>query len=153
MKPLLLLISSLFLVGCMTSPVENSGGMGASTVSDTNVSAIVAAAQTVFPQYGYSMGPSNFPDSISFDKPSGAFGNIVWGSFNSPVTFRATLNMTPIPGTNDYRVSVRVTRVQSAGQAGFEDTTRMAGFWAGEFRPILRQIQATAAGAGSATTF
>lgn len=148
MKRFLLFLSPLLLAGCLTSPVESSGGVAALTISNTNASAVVAAAQTVFPQYGYSMGPSNFPSSISFDKPSGAFGNIMWGSFNSPVTFRATLNMTPIPGTNDYRVSVRVARVRSAGQAGFEDTTRMAGFWAGEFKPILRKIQADASGAG-----
>lgn len=153
MKPLFLLVACLLLVGCMTAPVESSGGAAAVTVSNTNASAIAAAAQTVFPQYGYSMGPSNFPSSISFDKPSGAFGNVMWGSFNSPVTFRATLNMTPIPGTGDYRISVRVARVRSAGVAGFEDTTRMAGFWAREFRPILRQIQSTAADAGSVPNF
>jgi len=138
----------ILLAGCLTSPVSKSGGLGAVTVSNTNVNVIVAAAQSAFASAGYSIGPANYPDSISFDKPAGAFGKIMWGSYDTPLTMRATLVMDPIPGTNDFRLSVRVSRVTDAGDAGFEDSTKMLGVWGGEFNPILRNIQAAAAGAG-----
>lgn len=151
MRFLLAATALLLLSGCLVSPVSSSGGMGSLTVSDTNVDAIVSAAQAAFPAYGYSLSASNYPISISFDKPGGAFTNIMWGSYNQPVTVRATMFMTPIPGTNDIRLSVRVSRVTDAGDAGFEDSTRMAGAWSGEFKPILRKIDAAASGAGAAS--
>ncbi len=147
--PAVLFASLLLLTGCLTTPVESSGGPGAVTITNTNPAAIVAAAQAVFPNYGYSLGPANFPDSVSFDKPGGAFNNLLWGSSMRPVTIRAKVTMTPIPGGNDYRVGVRVSRVTSAGEAGFEDSTRMMSLWSSEFGPILRQVQAQAAGAGN----
>lgn len=148
MKTVGLLALTLALAGCLTKPVDKSGGFGAITVPNTNVNAIIAAAQSTFASYGYSLGPSNYPDSISFDKPSGAFGNLMWGSYNTPVTVRAKLLMTPVPGTNDFRLSVKVARVSDAGEAGFEDSTKMLNAWSGEFLPLLRKIQAAAAGAG-----
>ncbi|MDX2079764.1 MAG: hypothetical protein SFU53_03190 [Terrimicrobiaceae bacterium] len=138
----------LLLAGCMTTPVSQSGGLGAITIENTNVNAIIGAAQVVFPDYGYSIGPSDYPAWIAFDKPGGAFGNIMWGSYGRPVSIRARLVMTPIGGTNDYRVAVRVSRVLNNGEFGFEDDRRISGLWAGEFRPILRRIESGAAGAG-----
>lgn len=149
MKAPALLACLLLLSGCLTTPVDRSGGPGAVTITNTNPAAIVTAAQAVFPNYGYSLGPTNFPDSVSFDKPGGAFSNLLWGSYMRSVTIRAKLTMTSIPGSNDYRVGVRVSRVTSAGEAGFEDSTRMMSLWSSEFGPILRQIQSQAAGAGA----
>lgn len=140
----------LLLSGCLTTPVSNSGGLGALTIQNTNVNAIIGAAESVFPNYGYRQGPADYPAWIAFDKSGGAFGNIMWGSYGRPVSIRARLVMTPIGGTNDYRVAVRVSRVLNEGESGFEDDRRISGLFAGEFRPILRQIQAGAAGAGPA---
>lgn len=77
------------------------------TVSNTNVTAIIAAANGVFAQSGYSPGPANYPDSVSFDKPAGAFGQLAYGSYGTTTTIRARVSMTPIPGTNDFRISAR----------------------------------------------
>ena len=148
MKAAGLLAITLALAGSLTTPVNKSGGPGAITVPNTNINAIIAAAQSTFASYGYSLGPSDYPASISFDKPSGAFGNLMWGSYNTPVTIRAKLLMTPVPETNDFRLSVKVARVTDAGEAGFEDSTKMLSVWSGEFLPLLRKIQATAAGVG-----
>ncbi len=136
------------LTGCLTAPVANSGGMGSITVTNTNVNAIIDAANAVFPNYGYSVGPVNYPNSISFDKPAGGFGKLLYGSYGVTTTMRAKLVMTPLPGTNDFRLSTRIARVSNAGEAGFEDSTRMSGLWSGEFAPLLRQISAQAGGAG-----
>lgn len=149
MRSAIFLVSALLLSGCLTTPVDRSGGIGARTVSNTNPSAIVAAAQTAFADRGYTLGPANFPDSVSFDKPSGAFSKLLWGSYLNTLSVRATLHMRPIPGTNDYRIFVSLARVTDAGQAGFEDSTRMAGVWNGEFTPILRDIQSAAANSGT----
>lgn len=138
----------LVFSGCLVSPVGRSGGIGSVTVSNSNPTAIVAAAQTVFPQYGYSLASSNFPDSISFDKPSSRFANVMWGSFGNPQTVRVRLTITQIPGTNDYRLSPRVFSVSSAGVAGFEDKRPLMGLWNSEFAPLLRQIAQQADGAG-----
>ena len=122
--------------------------MGAVTVSNTNVNALVAAAQTAFAQYGYRVGPSNYPSAMSFEKQAGGFGKLMYGSYDETTTFRVWMSMTQIPGTNDYRLGTRATRVADAGEAGFEESTKMAGFWSGQFGPILKQIQSQAAGAG-----
>jgi len=40
--------------------------------------------------------------------------------------------------------------VSDAGEAGFEDSTKMTGLWSGEFLLLLQKIKAQAAGAGPA---
>lgn len=145
--PLLAIVA--LLSGCLTAPVADSGNPGAVTVPNTNPSAIVSAAQAVFPNYGYSTGPVNYPDSISFDKPSGAFGKILYGSYGTTTTVRVKLKMVQISSiTNDYRISTSVSRVTDAGEAGFESSTKMMGLWSAEFGPLLKQISAQAANAG-----
>ncbi len=151
MRLLALLSATFLLAGCLTAPVASSGGISGRTVQNSNPNAIISAALQVFPQYGYSQGPADYPQSISFDKPGGLFANAMWGSYGEPVSVRARLNIVPIPGTNDYRISVSVARVTDAGEAGFEDSTRMAGAWSGEFNPLLRQIVELAGGAGAGT--
>ncbi|MDD5199334.1 MAG: hypothetical protein PHC88_05975 [Terrimicrobiaceae bacterium] len=142
-------LSALFvLAGCLTAPVASSGGPGSVTVPNTNATAIISAAQDVFPQYGYTLDSVNYPDSISFDKPSGTFGKIMYGSYGTTTTIRVHLKLAPIAGTNDFRVIPRVTRVSDAGEAGFEDSTRMMGLWAGQFGPLLQKVKAEAGGAG-----
>ena len=140
--------SVAILSGCLVSPVSNSGGIGSVTVKNSNPTAIVSAAQTVFSQSGYQLGPSNFPYSISFDKGSSRFANVMWGSFGNPQTIRARINISQVPGTNDYRLAPRVFSVSSAGEAGFEDSRPLMGVWSAEFGPLLRQVAAQAGGAG-----
>ncbi|MEI6277875.1 MAG: hypothetical protein WCQ16_00665 [Verrucomicrobiae bacterium] len=134
--------------GCLVSPVAKSGGPGSVTVTNSNPSAIIAAAQAVFPQAGYHLGLANFPDSISFDKGSDRFANIMWGSYGDPQTIRVRVNITRLPGTNDYRLSPKVFSVSDAGEAGFEDSRPLRGLWAAEFGPLLKQVAAQAGGAG-----
>lgn len=148
LAPLGLLTVAVCLAGCMTTPVAKTGGLGSVTVQNTNPSAILAAAQPVFTNAGYSPAAGDFPNSIAFEKPAGAFGNLMYGSYGVTTTIRCTVSMTQIPGTNDYRLSPRVSRVSDAGEAGFEDNQRMLGVWSGEFGPLLRQVQQQAANAG-----
>lgn len=140
---------ALLMTGCLTSPVESSGGMGSVTVINSNPSAIVAAAQAVFPQSGYQLSGSNFPNSISFDKGSNKFANVMWGSFGNPQTIRVRVNINQIPGTNNYRLAPRVFSVSSAGEAGFEDKRPLMGLWSSQFGPLLRQVAEQAGGAGA----
>lgn len=146
--PFALCLVALVFAGCLAVPESSSGGLGAVTVTNTNVDAINAAAQAVFAEYGYQPGPMNYPDSMSFDKKSGAFGQLMYGSYNDPASVRVTMTTTQLPGTNDFRLGTRVTRVSDAGEAGFEDSTRMSGLWSAEFGPILKKIAAQASGAG-----
>jgi hypothetical protein len=90
----------------------------------------------------------DYPLTISFDKPAGKLGELMYGSYGTTTTVRVKLSLVPIPGTNDYWLKPSVFRVSDAGEAGFEDSTKMLGLWSGEFKPLLRQIQAQAAGAG-----
>ncbi len=143
-----MLALSLLFAGCLATPVDKSGGMGATTATNTNPQAIVTAAQSVFANYGYTPGPGNFPNYISFEKPAGAFGKIMYGSYGTTTTIRVRVNMVQVPGTNDYRLGTRVSRVSDAGEAGFEDDTKMMGMWSGQFGPILKQIASQASGAG-----
>lgn len=140
--------ATLILAGCLTAPESESGGLGSTTVTNSNVDAINAAAQSVFGEYGYQPGPMNYPDSISFDKPASGFGQLMYGSYDETTTIRVTMSTTQLPGTNDYRLSTRVSRVNDAGEAGFEDSTRMMGVWSAEFGPILKKIAAEASNAG-----
>jgi hypothetical protein len=133
----------------LVSPVGGSGGIGATTVTNSNPSAIISAATEVFAGAGYSLGPVNYPDSVSFDKPAGAFGQAMYGSYGETTSYRAKLQIVNLPGTNDYRISTRVSRVSDAGEAGFEDSVPMMGIWSGEFGPLLKQIRQMASGAGS----
>ena len=139
----------ILLSGCLVSPVASSGGLGSVTVVNSNPNAIVAAAQTVFPQSGYQLAKSNFPYSIAFDKPSSRFANIMWGSYGNPQTIRVRVNINQIPGTNNYRLVPKVFSVSSAGEAGFEDQRPVMGLWSGEFGPLLKQVAAQAGGAGA----
>jgi hypothetical protein len=90
-------ISSWCLVGCLSSPITRSGGIGAVTVHDTNADAVTAAARNVFASRGYTLSVVDYPNSISFDKPAGGFGNVMWGSYGNPQTIRVRLAMVPIP--------------------------------------------------------
>lgn len=145
--PALLLSFAALLAGCLTTPVADSGGPGATTVPNTNATAIISAAQDVFANYGYTPGPMSYPDSISFDKPAGAFGKLLYGSYGTTTSVRAKLIITPLGGGN-YRLGTRVSRVSDAGEAGFEDSTKMMGVWSSQFGPLLKQISAQAANAG-----
>ncbi len=148
MKSLILVGLAVLLSGCLVSPVEREGGPGSVTVANTNPGAIERAAVFAFQKAGYSRGPSGFPQWISFDRRSGAFGELMFGSYGRETTFRVRVDMLPIPGTNDFRLVPRVSRVSQAGVVGFERDTKMLGFWAGQFRPIMREIQQEAANAG-----
>ncbi len=142
-------VLSFLMSGCLVSPVSQSGGMGSVTVTNSNPGAIVAAAQTVFPQAGYQLATSNFPYSISFDKPSSRFANIMWGSYGNPQTVRVRVNINQIPGTNNYRLAPKVFSVSSAGEAGFEDQRPVMGLWSSQFGPLLKQVAEQAGGAGA----
>ncbi len=122
--------------------------MGAATVQNSNPSAIIAAAQSVFPESGYTISGSNFPQSVSFDRPAGTFGKLMYGSYGVTTTIRVTLNIDQIPGTGNYRLSTKVSRVSDAGQAGFEDSQKMLGLWSSQFKPLLAKIATQAGGAG-----
>lgn len=145
---LLAACTACLLVGCIVSPVGSSGGFGATTVTNSNPSAIISAANSAFASAGYSMGPADYPDSVSFDKPAGAFGQAMYGGWNDSVVYRARLNMAPIPGTNNYRISVSVSHVNETGMAGMDDKVGMSGLWSAEFAPVLAQIRNQASGAG-----
>lgn len=140
-------VVALSFSGCLTTPVSDTGGSNGITVTNSNVPAITNAATSVFAQSGYTPGPGNYPDSISFEKPAGAFGNIMYGSYDQKQTIRAKVRITPIPGTNDYRLSTQVYTVGSAGEAGFEDSRKLL-FFNGEFKPLLRKIEVAASGVG-----
>lgn len=146
--PLVLSFLVFLLGGCLTTPVGKTGGPGSITVQNSNPFAILNAAQTVFAESGYSGGPGNFPESISFEKPAGAMGKLFYGSYGNTTTIRVKISMVQIPGTNDYRLVPHVSRVTDAGQAGFEDDQRMLGMWSGQFKPLLRKVAAQAGGAG-----
>jgi hypothetical protein len=133
----------------MVSPVGKSGGIGSVTVTNSNPAAIVAAAQTAFAESGYRLGPANFPDSVSFDKGSNKFANVMWGSYGDPQTIRVRVKMVQIPGTNDYRLVPKVYSVSDAGEAGFDDPRPLMGLWSGEFGPLLKRVAAQAGGAGA----
>lgn len=137
------------MAGCLTSPVEKSGGPGSITVINSNPTAIVAAAQAVFPQAGYQLSGSNFPNAISFDKASSRFANVMWGSYGNPQTIRVRVNINPIPGTNNYRLVPKVFSVSSAGEAGFEDKRPLMNLWSSQFGPLLRQVAEQAGGAAA----
>ncbi len=146
--PVLLLVAcALLLSSCLTKPVADSGGGGAVTVQNTNVTALTATMNAIFPQYGYTPGPTNFPASISFDKPAGTFGKLMYGSYGVTNTVRVQVSMVSLGG-NNYRLIPRVSRVTDAGQAGFEEDNKMLGAWSGQFAPILKKVQAQATGAG-----
>ena len=139
---------SLVLSGCLVSPVSQSGGLGSVTVNNSNPNAIVAAAQAVFPQSGYQLSNSNYPYSISFDKASNRFANVMWGSYGDPQTIRVRVMINQIPGTNNYRLVPKVYSVSDAGEAGFEDKRPLMGLWSSQFGPLLKQVAAQAGGAG-----
>ena len=141
-------LTLLLLSGCLVTPVSNSGGIGAVTVSNSNPNAIIAAAQSVFPNYGYTLGTTHYPTSVSFDKSSSKFATVMWGGYYNPQSVHVKLQITNIPGSNDYRISPAVFSVSNAGQAGFESKRPLIGLWNSEFAPLLRQISTQASGAG-----
>ena len=146
---LLAAVAVAFLfVGCLASPVSNSGGIGSTTAVNTNINAVIDAAQSVFAEYGYSVGPVNYPNSIAFDKKAGGFSNAMWGSYGNPQTIRVRVSMLAVPGTTNIRLVPKVYSVSSAGESGFEDQRPIMGLWKGEFGPILKKIATQAGGAG-----
>ena len=133
-------ISSWCLVGCLSSPITSSGGIGAVTVHDTNADAVTAAARNVFASRGYTLSGVDYPNSISFDKPAGGFGNVMWGSYGNPQTIRVRLAMLPIPGTDNIRLEPKVFSVSDAGEAGFDNGRPLFGVWNAEFGPMMKDI-------------
>jgi hypothetical protein len=128
----------------MTTPVAKTG---VTTAVNTNPYAIASAAQSVFANDGYTPGPANFPNSIAFDKPAGAFGTLMYGSYDQTTTIRCTVTITQIPGTDNYRLGARASVVQDAGEAGFESARPLL-IGSSQFNPLLRQIAAQAGNAG-----
>lgn len=150
MKPItpLLAILTLALGGCLTTPVSSSGGMGTVTVKNSNPAAIIAAAQSVFPNYGYTPTFGAGVDSISFDKNSNKLANVLWGSYDDPQTIRVKVKIIQIPGTNDYRISPKVYTISDEGESGFESKRPLMGLWNAEFGPLLKKVASQSSGAG-----
>jgi hypothetical protein len=137
-------LAALFLAGCLSSPISSSGGIGAVTVKNTSPNRVISAASTVFSGRGYTLSDSDYPSSISFDKPAGGFGNAMWGSYGNPQTIRVKIAMVPIPMTSDIRLEPRVYSVGDAGEAGFDSERPLIGFWNAEFGPMLKQVASLA---------
>jgi hypothetical protein len=147
--PLLLIASlSMIVSGCLVTPVEKSGALGSVTVTNSNPSAIIAALQNVFPQYGYTQSGGHYPSSVSFNKDSNKIANVMWGSYGQPQTIHVKVSIIPIPGTNNYRLSPKVYTVTSQGEAGFESKRPLIGLWNSQFEPLLEQVSEKASGAG-----
>jgi len=113
-------------------------------VKNTTADRVISAAQTAFAGRGYTLSNSDYPDSISFDKPAGSFGNAMWGSYGDPQTIRVKLAMVPIPMTSDIRLQPRVYSVGDAGDAGFDSERPLIGLWNAEFGPMLKQVASLA---------
>jgi hypothetical protein len=143
-----LALLAFLLSGCLTAPVAQSGGIGSVTVTNSNPNAIIAATQNVFPNYGYNPSTSHYPTSVSYDKGSDRFARVMWGSYGDPQTIRVKVEIIPIPGSNDYRLSPKVYTVSDAGEAGFESKRPLLGLWNTEFAPLLMQVASQASGAG-----
>jgi hypothetical protein len=140
-QALLLFLVAASLTGCLVSPVENSGGPGATTVKNSNPTAIFAAARQVFARYEYRPGPSNFPNLMTFDRAAGTAGELAFGSPMRSTDFRVQIQVLRIPGSNDFRLIPRVSRVNSAGRPGFERETQMLRTWSHQLRPLMREIR------------
>ena len=143
-----LILTIVLLAGCLTTPVDKSGGPGSVTVTNSNPAAIVAAAQSVFPNYGYTPGFGNGISSVVFDKNSNKLANVLWGSYGCKQTIRVKVKIVQIPGTNNYLISPKVYTVSDAGEAGFESKRALMGLWGSEFGPLLKQVSQQASGAG-----
>jgi hypothetical protein len=144
MKLLAASLAVLFLAGCLSSPIASSGGIGAVTVKNTSVDRVISAAQTVFACRGYTLSDSDYPESVSFDKPAGSFGNAMWGSYGNPQSIRVKITMVTIPMTSDIRLEPRVYSVGDAGEAGFDNERPLIGLWNAEFGPMLKQVASLA---------
>jgi len=144
MKLLAASLAVLFLAGCLSSPIASSGGIGAVTVKNTSVDRVISAAQTVFAGRGYTLSDSDYPESVSFDKPAGSFGNAMWGSYGNPQSIRVKITMVTIPMTSDIRLEPRVYSVGDAGEAGFDNERPLIGLWNAEFGPMLKQVASLA---------
>jgi hypothetical protein len=143
-------VATLLLAGCLVTPVSESGGMGSITVTNSNPGAIVAAAQSVFPEYGYS--PTFGGDGVSsvcFDKNSNRVANVLWGSYGDPQTLRVNVKIVQIPGTNNYRIIPKVSTISDAGEVGFESKHKLSGLWDSQFGPLMKRVAAQASGAGA----
>jgi hypothetical protein len=123
--------------------------MGSVTVTNSNPTAIITAAQSVFANYGYT--PTFGGDGVTsacFDKNSNRVANVLWGSYGDPQTLRVKIKIVQIPGTNDYRISPKVYTVSDAGEAGFESNRPLIGLWSSEFGPLLKKVSSQASGVG-----
>lgn len=147
LPPTALVAAAFILNGCLATPVERSGGPGSVTIENTHPSAILAAARRVFAERGYSTGPGQFPQHISFQRPAGRTGELFFGSFNRETLIRVRLDLRPIPGTRNFRVEPQVFRVSTSGRVSSERDTRMLRSWSAQFGPMLRQIRDEAANA------
>jgi hypothetical protein len=145
---LAIILLPLLFSSCLTVPVEKSGGLGSVTVTNSNPGAIISAARSVFPDYGYTPAFGNGVNSISFDKNSNKLANIMWGSYGSPQTIRVKVKIAQIPGTNDYRISPKVFTISNQGESGFESKRPLIGLWNAEFGPLLEQVATKASEAG-----
>lgn len=146
---LLVLVLLTLLTGCLVTPVDNSGGIGSVTVTNSNPDAIIAAARNVFPNYGYTLHTMHYPTSVSFDQSGNKTARILWGSYGNPQTLRVKMQITSIPGGNNYRLSPKVYTVSDAGEAGFESKRPLVSLWNSQFAPLFQQVATQASGAGS----
>lgn len=146
--PLVLLLV-LLITGCLITPVSQSGSIGSVTVTNSNPNAIITVAQSIFANYGYTPAMSHYPTSVSFNKNSNKFATVMWGSYANPQTIHVKVQIIPIPGSCNYRLSPQVSTVSNAGVAGFESKRPLISLWNHEFGPLLRQIASQASGAGA----
>ncbi len=85
---------------------------------------------------------------MSFQRPAGRVGEAMFGGFNQTTFFRVRIQLTPISGTNDFRLTTQVYRVTNADQPGFARETAMLRSWSSQFNSILRDIRSQAENAG-----
>lgn len=142
------LLVALLFAGCLAPAPNKEGGPTSVVVTNSNYAAIAGAAQSVFAEYNYTQGPANFPTSLSFEKPAGGFGKLMWGGYDVKTVIRAKLNITALPNGKDYNIHVTVYAIRDDGMADMADQQKLLGMWAMQFKPILTKIQAQASGAG-----
>jgi hypothetical protein len=125
--------------GCQSSK-GGSGAFAAITIHDSSTSQVRETVMTVFGEKGFY--DASRPGSWFLDRPTSKMGRLMHGGWFDADGVRERVKLRLIPLSDGaYRIECTAVMVRDAGDAFFEEETRMTGLKSGPYEQLLEEVE------------
>lgn len=138
MKPILvLLFAVLFLTGCKTADLAQTGQMASLEITGHSEVEIIRAIQAVFANEGY-----DHTHDLVFDKKGSVWDKAAYGDLNTDSTWiRAKVTIDPLP-TDGYVIGFNLYMVNNHNEGVVETEQKISYAKRSECKVIVNEIKA-----------